>query len=148
MKAPIMDERSQKEQDEYYGPIDGVRPLDWPETYLVLNISKCMKNVGQRIIFVKNRYPWKRLCENCYLQRGQPESFNMKTVWHSLCSPLHGLTLDTKLKCARCNNVVIKFKQARTCRECIEQFLIKRIKFEIEFYLEKHLEIEVDVRTH
>lgn len=149
MKAPLVtDDRSLKEKNQYYGLIDGVRPIDHQDTYYVLNKSRCMKSAVQEVVYIRDRHPWKRLCVECYVERGEPNNFNMDTAWHLLCSPLNGVPLDLKLRCAGCKKLVMRFENAWTCRECIEQFLMLKVVFELEEHYNQNFEIEVNIRTH
>ena len=56
MKLPK--ETSEEEQNEYYGPIDGICPEDYIQTYKELLDCFCLKNYQHdEIIFVERMYP-------------------------------------------------------------------------------------------
>lgn len=150
MRGPIDDGRCQLERQEYYGLIDGVCPIEYPHAYYVLNISKCFKRINEgEPIYVENRYPWRRMCDRCHRGWGHWSlNFLRRVRWHSLCSPMEGLPLQLKLECAICKKEIMKWSQARECRECIEQYLLTRAGFEVERFMERNFEVEVNVRIY
>jgi len=78
MKLPY--ETRKEEEEEYYGPIDGVRPEDHLENYQGLSKCFCLglaNNVG--IIYVSILQYKLRLCIACYMEMGEPENYEPKT---------------------------------------------------------------------
>jgi len=138
------DVRSVAERDKYYGPIDGVCPVDYPDTYYILTRSHCVRAV--ETIYVASGFPWKRLCRDCHLQRGQPANFMQKTSWHSISIPIWRLPLFIKTRCSEYDKVIAEISDAEDCRECIEQFLICRGLIEFDFYRPRHREIKINIR--
>jgi len=83
MKLPY--EIEKEEEEEYYGPIDGIRPEDHLEYYQGLSKCFCLglaNNVG--IIYVSILEYKLRLCIACYMKIRQPEIYEPRTSWHSI----------------------------------------------------------------
>jgi len=75
----------EEEEEEYYGPIDGVRPEDHLEAYRSLNKCFCLtlaNNVG--LIYVSILEYKLRLCTACYIKKGQPEMYEPQISWYSI----------------------------------------------------------------
>ena len=65
MKLPK--ETPEEEQNEYYGPIDGICLEDYIETYKKLLDCFCLKKYRHdEVIYVERMYPRIRLCKDCY----------------------------------------------------------------------------------
>ncbi|XP_024867449.1 uncharacterized protein LOC112451801, partial [Temnothorax curvispinosus] len=144
MKGPKIDNRSEEEKNEYYGPIDGVRPIDYREgTYQIFMRCMCLstENNGE-ILYVERSDSRRRLCEECYDREFQPGNFEEVTGWHSICSPLHGIDIDTKVNCYFCNQELMWLRPSHQCRDCLEEYVRNRVDFEIMEFQRKNFEIK------
>lgn len=146
MRPTWLDYRTEEEKNEYYGPIDGVQPADYPETYSLLNESYCFKKTPI-IIYAETSYPWQKMCAECYEDR-RLRYFDVSTNWHSICSKLYNFDLNDKLYCIFCGEMIIIFQNANECKMCIEQFLLFKSYFEVAERSQKHYEVEVMVRHY
>jgi len=74
MKLPY--ELSKEEEEEFYGPIGGVRPEDHLESYQDLSKCFCLNLANNVDLIYVSILEFKlRLCKTCYLRTGQPEIY-------------------------------------------------------------------------
>lgn len=136
------DNRTEQEKNEFYGPIDGVKPVDYPDTYQILMRSICMRQ-EEEIIYVGMEFPYPKFCEQHY--EGQ-EGVVRRTRWHAISSPLHDLNWIFKSDCLVCKRSLFWLRPAHQCRICIEEFLVNKRTFERKFREEQNIEIESRIR--
>lgn len=126
MKIPPGQE--DKDWHEHYGPIDGVRPIDHMGTYHFLITSMCVGQVNNEDkIYISENYPRKRLCEECYINTGEPRNFTLLESKHTthLIPFMHRPLMYFCYICTK--RVMEKKRRARTCPECIEEHLHNRM---------------------
>lgn len=105
--------------NEYYGPIDGVRPTDHPETYHKLIAMFCVTTT--HTVYSPTSQRQNRICEECHgrLLNDQQRDFE-RGITHLLVGRvrLHQVTT-----CMGCDRQIAQIKPATRCTECIEEFL-------------------------
>lgn len=121
MKIPAGQEN--KDYQEYYGPIDGVLPIDYIETYALLIASICIKQINnEEKVYISRDTPKKRLCEECYENLGKPEEYKLLETKHTMHLVAH-LQRGLVYRCCQCTKEVMQRSgQARHCCDCIEEF--------------------------
>lgn len=129
----ISPEEALKNWDEFYGPIDGIRPLDHIETYAHLIASICIEQTNpDENIYISNQHPRKRLCQSCFTELGEPEDFELLQTKHTMCL-IRSLNRPNAYCCSLCLKHVMKRKQgSKDCRECIEEYVLNPSKLIIE----------------
>lgn len=109
---------------EYCGPIDGVRPIDYPDTYGILLRSICVKPIVR--CWAEVVYPWRRQCMRCY-RRGRFRSYLRNVGAHAFRSYLsEGESFQTVVECFFCDKELMWVRPAHNCRGCIEQFVMAK----------------------
>ena len=114
-------ERNNQEDNEKYGPIDGIRPEDYSYRYSTLLRCRCIslkQGVGLFLAMVGHIF-----CQQCVQRYGE------RPLVEGILTPrygFHNLTteIEQSLNCAICTKSILQSKSAIQCRECIEQFLI------------------------
>jgi len=140
MKLPF--ELSKEEEEEYYGPIDGVRPEDHPEAYQNLRKCFCLTLANNvELVYISILEYRLRLCVTCYISKGQPEIYEPYTSWHSIWVMTPEWS-PYKLNCEECGDRLFKLKRAYRCTECIEECF----ESEEELFSKEDQEIEVLTR--
>lgn len=126
MKLPA--EQENKDFNEYYGPIDGVRPIDhqdaiidnYGQPYQVMCNSICLQSIDLDDVYISQMQHKSRLCGTCY-RHIQPEYYlkqNHTVVQRDFFYP------DEKLCCSACSKLIMKeCGSAGDCQLCIEEIL-------------------------
>ena len=116
MKLPV-EGREEEEDLEYYGPIDGVLPQDYPAAYSRLMTMYCVIKSIVRVYTCDKL----RICTNCYDETQDDEKeYYEEGGWHSMCLYTTTLVAST---CFKCNVQLATVKPASRCQECIEEYL-------------------------
>ena len=105
--------------EEYHGPLDGVRPKDYPETYKCLLELRCVMTIGERLYQrTVDKY---KICDACFLAIPAENQVEFSIVVpHSL---VHKDSVHDQTKCSFCYKPVVKVRPASDCRGCIEEYL-------------------------
>ena len=115
MKLPLED--LEEEDQEFYRPIDGVLPSQYPHTYRPLMQMYCVIKSIVRVC------TWEtlRLCTNCYekITELEKEGF-VDGGYHSMCRYTATITASS---CYRCDASLATVKPACRCTEYIEEYL-------------------------
>lgn len=109
---------SDQEGEEYYGPIDGVRPSDHRDAYPMLGGLICCTTIWGPLYY----NPWNltKLCYSCYAQRitSAEQRQYSRMGWHTI-----GYIRLTNPFCCICGEILLKARQAEECTECIEEYM-------------------------
>lgn len=111
-------EEGQDDDDrEFYGPIDGVLPRDYPETYERLLQLFCLTALSHRPVFIGGD---QRLCGTCYRAATSAEQ-NQYHIggWHTIS--IYSTAIRSS-RCVKCLAQLCRLQQADRCTECIEQY--------------------------
>lgn len=107
------------EGEEYYRPLDGVRPTDHPATYEPLQSLRCIRLLDE-ILYQRNSDNYK-ICQDCYPTIPEEEqSAYGSVVPHCL---VYWTSAYTQTNCTMCGKAVIKVIHADQCMGCIEEYL-------------------------
>jgi hypothetical protein len=104
--------------EEYQGPINGVRPLDYPETYGYLMELRCVMIAEDRLhqSFTDSH----KICQARYATASEEQKNEYGIVTpHSL---VHKNSANCQTACTFCNKC-ITIKLAHECSGCIEKYL-------------------------
>ena len=102
---------------EFDGPIDGIRPEDYPETYeLFLN---CICYTSSQRWFYFNTEDTKLLCVSCFNTECSEvqNRFQRTEGWHTIT------TFPREIFCQNCETILLLETLANECTECIEEWL-------------------------
>lgn len=109
----------QMRPDDYFGPIDGVRPIDYPVTYGALRDLRCVK-VTRGDIYQKS-ITNRKVCRDCYLAIPADEQVEYNTVAvHCL---VHWTSVYSQPNCNACARTIVIVEYAHHCGDCIEEYL-------------------------
>ena len=116
-------ERDDQENNEKYGPIDGIRPEDYPRRYSTLLQCRCISLIQGVGTFLAIDQVGHIFCQQCVQRYGE------RPLAQGILNPrygFHNLTtkIEQSLNCAICTKSILHSKSAIQCQECIEQFLI------------------------
>lgn len=105
------------EEREFYGPIDGVLPRDYPEAYERLLELFCLTAVNHRAVFIAGD---QRLCGTCYHGATTAERNQYRIGgWHTIS--IYSTAIRNS-RCHKCLAQLCRLRQADRCTECIEQY--------------------------
>ncbi|KMQ82564.1 hypothetical protein RF55_22549 [Lasius niger] len=105
--------------EEYQGPIDGVRPLDYPETYGYLTELRCVMIAENRLY--QSYFDSHKICQACYATASEEQKSEYGIVApHCL---VHKNSANCQTGCTFCNKCIITIKPAHECSGCIEKYL-------------------------
>lgn len=122
MKLPI--ELPEEEENEFYGPIDGVRPVDH---VFYRGIYEMICVTGTAFVNLREHSIDNVLCEKCHAEIYENrinESPYQRIYKHLI------MTEDVRVSvlCKSCQQEVYSDKAAEDCRECIEEYLDSKNK--------------------
>lgn len=108
----------EQEGEEFYGPIDGVKPEHHRENYGLLPNLKCITPLERPLYYdpqIKIT-----ICQPCHTSR-----FTDEERQYFIPHGSHNLQIDTHARpsCAVCRRRVVLIREAERCRECIEEYL-------------------------
>ncbi|XP_076661021.1 uncharacterized protein LOC143364713 [Halictus rubicundus] len=105
-----------EELEEYYGPIDGVVPTDYPDAYRSLLDLQCVVVSLQPPSHVYHHH---RLCQACYNRLTHVERrYYEQGGWHVLC---RRDVAGPWAKCRDCGLQLGAIRPAHECTECVEE---------------------------
>lgn len=111
--------------NEYYGPIDGVRPEDYTDTnytYLAIMYSVCLKAIDNEEIYVRDNRRNNRMCGHCYTTYRPPNYIKVESG--HLVRHRRNFNPNTKLYCEKCFKQILRENtSANNCQECIEEII-------------------------
>lgn len=108
----------QEDDENCHGPMDGVRPHDFPETYEQLLKHFCVKPFSLPIYCLDNK---RRVCQDCY-ENGLDNEVRVlyqEGGYHSMC---RNAGVANATKCHVCQRRIAYITPAGSCTECIEEF--------------------------
>jgi len=107
-----------RQEEEYYGSIDGVKPRDHPETYGYLLELRCVAPSKNQIYQCKpDSY---KICSSCFLK--VPEEYQREYIVVPPHSLVHKNSVENQMNCTRCYKTIVKVRPAEECRGCIEEY--------------------------
>lgn len=111
--------RTEEQQgEEFYGPIDGVKPEDYRESYPLLSFMKCLTPLRGQIY--SHQTQGIKICGDCY-ENECAEGLRARFVahsWHVMQKFQH-----VKPDCEICGHLIFIARPAERCTECIEEYL-------------------------
>lgn len=111
----LLNERTAEEDDEFYGPMDGIMPTT--EYYVPLQRSACI--IGTTFI---NPQLLSAVCTLCYYANAQYMTGFHMVHEHSLHLPI----IDLDPKCDLCETRHLIIRKATECQNCIEEYLFSK----------------------
>jgi len=105
--------------EEYQGPIDGVRPNDYPKAYEYLMELRCVMALEEYIYQdINDNY---KICIECYNNTSDEyKNAYAPVAPHNL---VHKNSADNQINCTYCHKKIVQVKPAHECRGCIEEYL-------------------------
>ncbi|CAL1678868.1 unnamed protein product [Lasius platythorax] len=92
---------SEIQGEEFHGPIDGVRPIDYPETYGYLMELRCVMALENQLY--QNIIDLRKIYNSCYaITSNEPKCVYQIVSPHNL---VHKNSADNQIDCTFCNNI-------------------------------------------
>lgn len=105
--------------EEYQGPIDGVKPIDYPEAYEYLMELRCVLALDERLYQNGNSHC--KVCITCY--NNTPDEYKNEYVIVAPHNLVHKNSADHQTHCTHCNTWIVQVRPAHECKACIEEYL-------------------------
>ncbi|KMQ86564.1 hypothetical protein RF55_12073 [Lasius niger] len=105
--------------EEFHEPIDGVRPIDYPEIYGYIMQLKCVMALENPIY--QNIIDLHKICNSCYNMTSNEQKDLYEII--SPHNPVHEDSVNDQIDCTLCNKHIVKIGPAHECRECIGKYL-------------------------
>lgn len=101
----------------HHGPIDGVLPQNYPETYAPLLSLFCVRQNRYRIYISDTMC----ICTECYTREiMEPERYVMENHLHAVCADEEAQLTST---CDQCDEDIAWIGAAAECARCTEEYL-------------------------
>ena len=108
------------------GPMDGLCPQDYPNTYGHLINSFCFDLEASTLFIYYSQETTKRFCQFCFekLPIGEQNKYEFCTSWHSICK-----IQCVNMNCYSCREKLITPRcRAADFKGCTDQFLRKKMQ--------------------
>ncbi|KAJ8677517.1 hypothetical protein QAD02_013304 [Eretmocerus hayati] len=115
-----------REEREFYGPIDGVLPQDYPDSYPIIMRSYCITNRDTSVLPIYlNPCNLHIYCKFCFTDD--------LTNHYVPCDNFHIISYRelTYGHCKDCNELLLTWKPAVNCQYCIEEVLVRSFDLRI-----------------